>query len=182
MKYNLGEAFVWGPETEHSTAITSCTGNYRVCMSASVAFITPLHVKQIMMDITQKFPPRKSTLLLQWARSPHWSRSTLHGRTINIPHLENKALLGMEWYEKYSLMKSLLNKKVCEAEFPSSLRQWMTYQRHCFTLKYRLREWSNKSRNCRSASRTLTFAREEKLKEIGFSFTRNRDEGANHEK
>ena len=182
VKYNLGEALVWGPGTEHSTAITCYSGHYRVCISASVAFITPLYVKQIMMDITQKFPPRKSSLLLQWARSPHWSRSALSGNSINIPHLEINALLGMEWYEKYSHLKSLLNNNVCEANYPSSLRQWMTYQRYCFTLKYQLREWSYQNRNFRSASRTLTFAREEMLKEIGFDFSRKRDEGANHQK
>jgi hypothetical protein len=60
VKYNLGTALVWGPGTEHSTSITSYSGHYRICISASVAFITPLYVKQIMMDITQKFPPRKS--------------------------------------------------------------------------------------------------------------------------
>jgi hypothetical protein len=182
VKYNLEEALVWGPATEHSTAITSYNGNYRVCISASVAFITTLNVKQIMMDMTQKFPPRKSRLMLQWARTPHWSRSALLGNSINVPHLENKALLGMEWYEKYSLLKSLLNKNVCDADYPSSLRQWMAYQRYCFTLKYQLRKRSYQNRNCRSASRTLTFAREEMLKEIGFDFTRKRDEGANRDK
>ena len=181
VKYNLGESLVWGPKTEHSTAIMSCNGNYRVCISVSVAYITPLYVKQIMMDVTQKFPPRKKKLLLQWARSPHWSRTSSPGNS-NIPHLEDKALLGMEWYEKYSLLKSLLNKNVCEAEYPSSLRQWMAYQRYCFSLKHQLRVCPNQSRNCRSALRTLTFSREEKLKEIGFSFTRKRDEGANHDK
>jgi hypothetical protein len=84
VKYNLDESLVWDPEIEHSTSILSCNGNYQVCISTSVAFITPLYVKQIMMDVTQKFLPRKSGLLLQWARSPHWSRTALPGDSKKI--------------------------------------------------------------------------------------------------
>ena len=181
IKYNVGEALIWGPLTEHSTAQVKYDAGFRVCVAINVGFINPLNVRQIVLDITQKYPPRSGKLLLEWAKNPHWRKEALHDDTY-FPRVPDAILLGSEWFSKYTELVSLKEggSIVEEDGYPSSLRQWMAHQRYCFALKHGLRDQERKwSSSIASASRTLTCYREAKLRQIGFLFTVQRDEGAN---
>ena len=184
IKYKLGEALIWGPNTEHSTASVAYDGGYRVCVAVNLAFINALNVKQITLDCTQQYPPKSQKLLLQWAQNPHWRRSVLNDE-VNLPSVTEVALLGSEWLSKYNMLVQLKegNSGIMEGNYPPALRQWMAHQRYCYALKYGLRvRQSESSRFIASATRTLTFYRESKLREIGFLFTLDRDEGSNQGK
>jgi hypothetical protein len=67
IKYKLGEALIWGPNTEHSTAFVAHHRGYQVCVAVNIAFINALNVKQITLDFTQQYPPKSQKVLQQWA-------------------------------------------------------------------------------------------------------------------
>jgi hypothetical protein len=147
-------------------------------------FINLINVRQIVLDIMQKYPPRSGKLLLDWAKNPHLRKEALHDDKY-LPRVPDAILLGSEWFSKYTelvLLKegeSILEEDKC----PSSLRQWMAHQRYCFALKHGLQDQERKSSSSiTSASCTLTFYREAKLRLIGFLFTVQRDEGVNQRK
>jgi len=51
----------------------SYTSGYRICLSVSVACINAGNVKRIVSDISQQYPPRRMSLLMDWAKKPHFS-------------------------------------------------------------------------------------------------------------
>lgn len=183
VKYQMEEAIVWGPDTEHSTAWVAYQGEYRVCVAVNLGFINPLNVKQIMNDFTQQYPPKRSKLLLEWAEKPHWRRSQTNGESF-LPTVTLDVVLGREWYEKYLELVSVLanNNTTQEHNYSLSLRQWMAHQRYCFSLKHGNTPLLANSRSSSSSARTLTHSRECKLREIGFDFSIKRDEGRNQDK
>jgi hypothetical protein len=184
IKYNVGEALIWGPTTEHSTARVKYDVGYRVCVALNVGLINSINVRQILLDITQQYPPRSRKLLLEWAKNPHWRKEALHDDTY-LPRVPDSILLGNEWFSKYTELVLLKERESLaeEDKYPSAIKQGMAHQRYCFTLKLSLRDQVRESScSIASASRTLTFCREAKLRQIGFLFTVQRDEGANQRK
>jgi hypothetical protein len=95
LSYKSNVSLIWGPLTDHSTGIFSYSSGYHVCMSVTVACITPGNVKRLLLDISQQYPPRKSSLLLEWAKSPHFCNGQC-----NLPRLSHEALLGSEWLKQ----------------------------------------------------------------------------------
>ena len=43
IKYNMGEAVIWGPNTEHATACVAYEGGYHLCVPANIGFINALN-------------------------------------------------------------------------------------------------------------------------------------------
>ena len=184
IKYTIGEAVIWGPNTEHSTASVAYEGDYRVCVAINIGFINALNVKQIVRDLTQQYPPRSQKLLLQWAQNPHWRRGVWNDEA-SLPSVPDIVLLGSEWLSKYNELVQLKEDScgIMEGNYPPALRQWMAHQRYCFALKHGLRTTPlESSSSIASATRTLTCYRESKLQDIGFLFTVERDGGANQGK
>jgi hypothetical protein len=137
-------------------------------------------VKLFLPDITQQYPPKKCALLLQWAKAPHWAASH-YPLSTSLPSVPEELLLGKEWLDKLNELKKMLAAGIKnEKHYSKSLRQWMAYQRYCYCLKQGMNEGQKQSRNCQSAQRTFTFAREHHLKDIDFVFACDRDEGVFH--
>jgi hypothetical protein len=102
-----------------------------------------------------------------------------------LPSISLEAVLGAEWCDKFKELESILNAndgRVAEGSYSVSLRQWVAHQRYCFSLKHGKTPLLENSPSCSSASRTLTHSRECKLREIGFVFSSERDEGQNQDK
>ena len=182
-KYELGQALVWGPKTEHSTAVVQYNdGVYRMCLSINLAFFCPGNVRVICSDISQQYPPRRTNFLLAWAKNPHWQRMGSNHCVTSLPQFSNEALLGAEWCQKYNELLSVID----TTKASPSLRQWMAHQRYCYSLKHGNRcvgdEDMCKSKSVLSYSRTLTWFREFMLQQISFRFTCDRDEGVNQAK
>jgi hypothetical protein len=98
VKYELGVAHIWGSLTDHSTAIFSYASGYRVCLSISVGSINGGNVKRFLSDISQQYPPRSSSLLLDWVKSPHFSSGNC-----TLPRFCHETLLGREWVMQYNM-------------------------------------------------------------------------------
>lgn len=88
VKYEREVALIWGPLTDHSIALFSYAYGYCVCLSVSVGSINSGNVNRFLADISQQYPPRRSLLLLEWAKSPHFSSGNC-----NLPSFSHKALL-----------------------------------------------------------------------------------------
>jgi hypothetical protein len=176
IKYEIGTALLWGALLDHSTGIFSYEVGFCVCLSVSVGSINCGNVKWFLSDISQKFPPRKSSLLLDWAKSPHFSSGTCY-----VPSLQHEALLGKEWLHQYNTYVKI---RGCNRDvlFPPSIRKWVSHQRYCFAVKHNAISkdaYDFTSSHVRSASRTLTCFREFMLREINFPFHVERDSGIN---
>jgi hypothetical protein len=65
IKYNIGEAVIWDPNTEHSTAHVAYDDGYDACVSVNIGFINALNVTQILRDFTQQYSPKSQKLLQQ---------------------------------------------------------------------------------------------------------------------
>ncbi len=100
VKYEMGLAHIWGSLTDHSTAICSYVSGYRVCLSVSVGSISVSNVKRFLSDISQQYPPRNPSLLLDWAKTPHFSR---RGKC-SLPRFSHEAVLGLEWVTQYNII------------------------------------------------------------------------------
>ena len=178
MKYEAGVACMWGPLLCHSTAMFSYTSGYHICLSVSVACINAGNVKRIVSDISQQYPPRRMSLLMDWAKKPHFS-----GGKCKLPFFSQEALLGQEWLKQYNnYVASTTNSR--DGRYSSvskSLQKWICHQRYCFSLKYGSSgtENASSSSHVRSARRTLTHYREFMLRQLQFSFHVDRDQGAN---
>jgi hypothetical protein len=104
IRYEIGTALLWGALLDHSTGIFCYELGFHVCLSVSVGSINCGNVKWFLSDISQKFPPRKSSLLLDWAKSPHFSSGMCYVSSgmCYVPSLQHGALLGKEWLHQYN--------------------------------------------------------------------------------
>jgi hypothetical protein len=100
-KYNVGEALICGPETEHSTAPVSYDSGYHVCVAVNIGFINPINVRKMALDVTQQYPPRSVILLLEWSKNPHWRKGALQEESY-LPSVPDSILLGNGWFPKYT--------------------------------------------------------------------------------
>ena len=178
VKYEMGLAHIWGSLTDHSTAICSYVSGYRVCLSVSVGSISVSNVKRFLSDISQQYPPRNPSLLLDWAKTPHFSR---RGKC-SLPRFSHEAVLGLEWVTQYNIFLTLQRSSTDLELYPASVRKWITHQRYCFSTKHNGSTPDGhdfNSSHVRSARRTLTFFREFMLREINFVFSVDRDNGLN---
>ena len=176
LKYEREVALIWGPLTDHSTALFSYAYGYRVCLSVSVGSINSGNVNRFLAGISQQYPPWRSLLLLELAKSPHFSSGNC-----NLPSFSHEALLGKEWMMQYN-MYSMLSRSCNNVTYPMSVRKWMCHQRYCFSVKHGTscsESHDFRSSHVRSASCTLTCFREFMLHKIDFQFRVDRDEGAN---
>ena len=58
VKYQVGEAILFGPNVVHSTALVNYIGTYRYGLSLNIGCIDDCNVRLILPDITQQFPPK----------------------------------------------------------------------------------------------------------------------------
>ena len=74
-KFEMGTAIIIGDGGLPGTApIQYKCGDYRLMASIYVGETCSNNVKQIMKDLTQKYPPRSSHMLLDWSKKPHWTK------------------------------------------------------------------------------------------------------------
>lgn len=178
LKYEEGVAVIFGPLTYHSTSIVAYRSGYRVCLSVSVGCINVGNVKWLISDIAQQYPPRRMSLLLDWAKTPHFSAGMCH-----LPLLSHESLLGSEWMLQYRHYLEWIscNGKVGDVPISKTLQKWIIHQRYCFSVKNSTTDSDHfrSSRHVRSAYHTLTSFREFMLHKANFCFHVDRDEGAN---
>lgn len=179
IKYSVGEALVWGPLTVHSTAKCNYKEGTRICLAINLGYINEHNVKQVTLDFTQKYPPRSTKLLLEWAKRPHWT-SKLPSE-VALPTVSDECVLGKAWFEMYQLYLRY-NKShgvITDSNCPSSLRQWISTQRLNYSKKHQVSKNTENYQYAASAARSMTNAREETLRVVGFVFSNDRDAGKN---
>jgi hypothetical protein len=186
IKYDFENIVIFGPSTIHSTApVAYCDEAYRVCLFVSVAHITKGNINMLLEDITSLYPYKDDkALLLRWScNRPHWK----HCRTVictNIPAVSGDLIFGDRWCKMFGILQSLTNSTDGNAvppDHPSSsisFRQWVSEQRHYYSLKH----CSSDTVLCqrRKLARLMTHAREAKLKSIWFLFSCPYDCGIGH--
>lgn len=185
VKYHLGQAVIFGPDVVHSTALVAYSHDYRVCLSINIGCIKEYNVDLILTDITQQFPPKSRTFLLQWANKyPHW-HVTSQTNLINIPSITVAGLLGSEWLSNYQELRHIYENDKKPFKFSKKLLQWIGHQRYFYVLKYMLSPMDNSEERLVSrikATRYMSRFREAKLREIDFQFVVQRDAGCNQVK
>jgi hypothetical protein len=57
---------------------------------------------------------------------------------INLPSVQDVALLGSEWLSKYSELVQLKEDShgIMDGNYPPALRHWMDHQQYCFALRH----------------------------------------------
>jgi hypothetical protein len=117
VKYEREVALIWGPLTDHSIALFSYAYGYCVCLSVSVGSINSGNVNRFLADISQQYPPRRSSLLLEWAKSPHFSSGNC-----NLPSFSHEVLSGKERMMQHNIY-SMLNRSCNNVTYPLSVRK-----------------------------------------------------------
>jgi len=183
VKYNVGTAVIFGPHTFHSTAALRYTNTNRVCLIVSIAHITKANVSALLEDVSNLYPSKKdNALLMRWSRKPHWK--VVRGKnTCAIPTCDDDVIFGRYWSKMFALLESVKNAtgSFIVADGNQSgvqLRRWISAQRHNYSMKYA----TSKSDYSIKIGRMMTFAREAKLKSIGFQFKISRESGINQSK
>ena len=160
LKYEHGVGIVLGDNALHGTAIMEYNNQqYRLMASVYVAKITCHVVQYIIHDITQPFPGRKASLLLEWSSAPHWSRAD--GTKLQSLPIEQVA--GKEWslqltkLKEYHLLHGHFSVGVTE---DATLAKWVVDQHM----------WYRKM-VAGGYCKAMTLERATLLKSIGFNFS-----------
>ena len=110
LKLNLNTAVVFGPRTIHATNTLKYHDAYRVCLLLSFGFIHKENIALVLDDITTMYPSKTDrTLLLKWARKPHW-KCLKGGDSVHIPRLDNDAIYGLTWMKMFNQLASIKKK------------------------------------------------------------------------
>jgi hypothetical protein len=97
VKYQLGTAVVLGDGGIHATnEVNYSGGSFRLMASVYVADITKLNVKQLLSDVSQKYP-KSVKLLLEMAEKPQWCRQL----GLNMPTIPVADRVGHDWYRSF---------------------------------------------------------------------------------
>ena len=103
LKYEHRVGIVLGDNALHGTGIMEYNNQqYRLMASVYIAKITHHVVDYIIHDITQPFPKRKASLLLEWSSAPNWSRAD----GIKLPSLSIEQVAGKEWSLQFTKLKA----------------------------------------------------------------------------
>jgi len=183
VKYDIGSAVIFGPHTFHSTAVLRYTNANRVCLILSIGHITKANVSALLEDVSNIYPSNKgNALLMRWSRKPHWK--VVRGKSkCDIPTCLDEVIFGQYWLNMFTQLESVRSATgsliVADGEQSGvQLRRWVYAQRHNYSMKYA----TSKSNYSIKVGRMMTFAREAKLKSIGFQFTISRESGINQSK
>jgi hypothetical protein len=180
--YEKGCAFLWGPNTMHATAMMNyCDDEFRICISLSLAHITPMNVQLILRDISQQYPPKREKFLLELAANAHWTRNS--GRAeCNLPVIDESIIYGKELHNYLCQFIELERSGTALLSYPTELQDWITRQQHAYGLKHGMSSNRSMTFSNVKAVKTLTDSREQKLKDNNFSFSLSRDKGRNQER
>jgi hypothetical protein len=138
VKYEYDTIVAFGADTDHSPGVVCYTSGYRVCLAISVGYICSETAKDLMLGVTQCYPPLQMSFFMKLSRSAHWYSCKPFASM--IPK-DDALVVGDDWlcyYNKLVQYKARVGHCSVAQHESLSLWHWIEFQQYCYRCKHTL--------------------------------------------